>query len=155
MTNNVVIEGADDIMRKLRSVGVEMERAQEIILRAAGDVIARTAADNVRDASATVADNIDVQKLPEQGVVIGVGPTKKAWFAHMIERGTRPHRIEATGSKRLRIQRSETVYYRRSVMHPGAKARPFLNPAAEAKRDDASRAAADKAEDVLRRAASK
>lgn len=155
MTSSVVIEGGDDILRKLRSVGAEMERAQEVILRAAGDVIARTAADNVRDVSATVADNIDVQKLPEQGVVIGVGPKKTAWYAHMIERGTPPHRIEATSGKRLRFQKGETVYYRRSVMHPGTKKHPFLNPAAEAKKDDASRAAADKAEDVLRRAASK
>lgn len=151
MNNQVVIEGGDEIVRKLQKLGDEMERAQEIILRAAGDVIGRAAADNVRDASATVADNIDVQRIPASGVVVAVGPTKKAWFAHLIEGGARPHEIMA-GGKRLRFQWGTATIYRRRVMHPGIGDRPFLKPAAEQKGDDAARAAADKAEDVIRRA---
>lgn len=54
---------------------------------------------------------------------------KTAWYAHLVEYGTRAHKITAKregGALRFLGVTSK------SVMHPGAKAGPFMRPAADA-----------------------
>jgi len=50
----------------------------------------------------------------------------QVYYAHMVEFGTRPHAITA---KAMTINGNVV----RSVAHPGAKPKPFMRPAAEAK----------------------
>jgi len=45
--------------------------------------------------------------------------------AIFIEKGTAPHTIRARNAQFLRFEIGGTVYFRRSVRHPGTKARPF------------------------------
>ncbi len=75
-----VVTGGADIVRKLRALGVNMERAQEVVLRAGAEVVRQAAADNVRSASSSVASDITVQRVGDEGgaVVIGIAPTRKA-----------------------------------------------------------------------------
>lgn len=53
-------------------------------------------------------------------------------YAHFIEEGTRPHPISARRSGTLRFEVGGQVVYRRRVMHPGTKPRPFMRQAGEA-----------------------
>lgn len=72
-----------------------------------------------------------------------VGPSRKtAWFAHFLEFGTRPHQIargarapQSVVTKSGRIRRRRGHVIAGSRIHPGARARPFLLPAAEATED--------------------
>lgn len=51
-----------------------------------------------------------------------------AWYAHMVEFGTRPHMIRAKPGSALRFG----GVTRQQVNHPGTRARPFMRPAADA-----------------------
>lgn len=51
-----------------------------------------------------------------------------AWYAHLVEFGTRQHRISGKNGRALRFG-NVTV---QSVLHPGTRARPFMRPSAEA-----------------------
>lgn len=51
-----------------------------------------------------------------------------AWYAHLVEFGTRRHRITAKPGSAMRFA-GVTVH---SVLHPGTRARPFMRPAAGA-----------------------
>ena len=63
-----------------------------------------------------------------------------AYYAHFVEYGTAPHKIMAAKGKRLAIGGAPVGT---SVMHPGAKAKPFMRPALDAKREAAMRAVAE------------
>lgn len=51
--------------------------------------------------------------------------TSNAPHSHLIEFGTKPHKIAVKGKKVL----SDGSILGKEVMHPGSKARPFLQPA--------------------------
>lgn len=53
-----------------------------------------------------------------------------AWYAHLVEYGTRPHKIlPKTQGGAMQFGGIQT----RSVDHPGTRARPFMRPAVDAK----------------------
>lgn len=52
-----------------------------------------------------------------------------AWYAHLVEFGTRPHAIKAQPGHAMRFGSVEV----RSVNHPGTTAHPFMRPTADAK----------------------
>lgn len=66
------------------------------------------------------------------------------WYARLVEQGTKPHRIAARGAKALAIKGGRVV---ETVAHPGARPKPFMAPALQAK----ARAALDAFADTLRR----
>lgn len=51
-----------------------------------------------------------------------------AWYANLVEFGTRPHEIKAKPGQALRIGGAAV----QRVDHPGAQAQPFMRPAADA-----------------------
>lgn len=152
MSTQVVIEGAEDVVKALKKLGLDTARSQEIILKAGAEVVKRRAADNVRGASVKVADGIKIAELPRQNqaVSVGVGPTDKQWWAVFIERGVRPHKITASSAKALRfVGTTGEFIYRRGVQHPGVKARPFMAPAADQSHGEIVDAMAAKAETII------
>ena len=146
-----VVTGGADIVRKLKELGVNMERAQEIVLRAGAEVVRQAAADNVRSVSSSVASDITIQRVGDEGgaVVIGIAPTRKTWYAVFLERGTRPHTVKARSGKALRFIGPSGDVYRRSIQHPGTKARPFMRPAADENHERIVNAVGDKARTIL------
>lgn len=60
---------------------------------------------------------------------------KRAWYGHMVEFGTKAHRINPKRAKALAIAGIAV----RGVDHPGARPKPFMRPAFDSK----SRAAID------------
>lgn len=53
---------------------------------------------------------------------------KKAWYAGLVEFGTKPHEIVAGDGNSLFIR----GIFKKSVQHPGARAHPFIRPALDA-----------------------
>lgn len=65
-----------------------------------------------------------------------------AYYAHMVERGTKAHRITRVNAKALKIGRNYMV----EVDHPGFSGKPFLRPAL----DENTRAIVDAMRDKLK-----
>lgn len=63
-----------------------------------------------------------------------------AWYSHLVEFGTRAHRISAKPGHAMRFA-GVTVH---SVLHPGTRAQPFMRPAAGAGFAEAVRAVGNK-----------
>lgn len=57
-----------------------------------------------------------------------VGGRTRGWLAHIIEFGAKPHRIRTQFGRRLRIGRDVVSG---ELRHPGIRAQPFIEPAAE------------------------
>lgn len=58
---------------------------------------------------------------------------KDSRLAHLVEFGTAAHRIATKTKQVLAFLVGYSRVYARSVQHPGAKEKPFLRPAADAK----------------------
>ncbi|AXN53296.1 tail assembly chaperone [Mycobacterium phage Thonko] len=59
------------------------------------------------------------------------GVENKADYAAPVHEGSRPHVIRARNAQFLHFWSGGVEYFRRSVFHPGTRARPFLRNAAE------------------------
>ena len=70
-----------------------------------------------------------------------------AWYAHLVEFGTRPHTIRATPGAALRFG-SVAV---QAVRHPGIQGHPFMRPAAQAAFAESVRAVEKKIRERLTR----
>lgn len=62
--------------------------------------------------------------VDEQNAVVGVG--KEAPYARFVNDGTRPHTITAVNARALRFTIGGQVFFRKSVNHPGIRAREFM-----------------------------
>lgn len=91
-------------------------------------------------------DSIKIRTKSKRGVVTATlvaGGTVKTkaivYYVHMVEGGTKPHIINPKAKKALFF----TGISRALVMHPGAKAKPFMRPALDQTAEKAIVAAAD------------
>jgi len=50
-------------------------------------------------------------------------------YSMAVHEGARPHRIQARGDGYLRFEAGGRILYRKSVNHPGVRARPWLSRA--------------------------
>lgn len=127
MTAKIV--GSERLIAKLRRTNGNVQAGLEPILLAAGEVLRQAAADNVRPISTVTAENMIKETVVRKSgsVEVWVGPQrKKAWYAHLIEFGAKPHRIVPRKAKMLRFINGAL---RRAANHPGMAARPFMRPA--------------------------
>ena len=60
-------------------------------------------------------------------------------YAHFVEFGTKPHYMDK-GSINVLFKGSKAKITRKGKIHPGAKAKPFMRPAFDAKKHEAVRA---------------
>lgn len=68
--------------------------------------------------------------IPNNGAVVGTNVE----YASDIEFGTKAHTILPKNKSVLRWYKNGAFYFSKSVRHPGTKAYPFMNPAAESER---------------------
>lgn len=130
----------DDLQRAVKRRGdgalfemgeVVLEEARRNAPRATGQM-ARSGYVAIAGRSTHKPQRRDRKKLP---VVVGGSAVVAfaSWYANFSEdSGARPHRIPRQGRARRRGLFIPGVGYRRAVMHPGMKRRPFLGPALEA-----------------------
>lgn len=121
-------------------------------LRAGLAPVRDAAKNNVESVSGELASTIRVStKLDRRNRKVvaslkaGATKTKKVFWAHFVEYGTRPHKISGRvkDSGRKRSLRIGDRYVGSTVEHPGAKPKPFMRPALDDKAGAAVTAAAE------------
>lgn len=139
MSRDETISGGRELDDLLRTLPVKMHRN---INRAAlrdgakvylGDVQSRIPVDSGQlRASARITTRAKGDMV-SASVKVG---NSAAWYAHLVEFGTRPHVIKAKAGGALRFGSVEV----KSVHHPGIAPHPFMRPTADAKFSEAVRA---------------
>lgn len=135
---DINIKGMAELKRALEQLPAKLEaNVMRGAMRAGAKVIADAAKDNVHNVSGALAASITVATRVKAGKVTGRvvagGKGKKqskkgkgsAFYAHMVEYGTKAHVIEARAGHRLSIH----GHFVRRVNHPGARPRPYMRPA--------------------------
>lgn len=122
------IEGDKELIKALRAFPEKLSK--RVLRSAAGKattVVAKAARLQVKPISPTIAKHIGTRvKLYKGGNVFAIAGPKRdtpisatghrpSKTAHLVDRGTKPHGLKAWG----KVQ----------IIHPGARAHPFLEPA--------------------------
>ena len=76
------------------------------------------------------------QRMKNDEADFSVGTSRKAPHAHLVELGTRPHRIPTPNGSPFSVPGGW-------IDHPGARPFPFLRPAFDSKKDEAGEKAID------------
>lgn len=131
------VEGLSEILRALDALPERLERT--VVRAGLRDAIKTIAADlGSRVVAITrtgaLAKSLRIRTRKKQGqphVMLQLGD-KVAFYAHMVERGTRPHEIRPAGARSLFFAgRARTL-----VNHPGAPGRFVVKAAYEAKAEE-------------------
>jgi HK97 gp10 family phage protein len=130
-TQQQLIGGGRELDQLLQTLPAKIHKnILRAALRAGAAVVREEARNQVPVASGALRRSIRITTRAKRGEtyasVKAGGPI--AYYAHMVEFGTRPHRIEAPANSALNVEGSA----RREVDHPGSRARPFMRPAADA-----------------------
>lgn len=146
------IKGLAELQRALDTLPAKVEaNIMRGAMRAGANVIKDEAKMQAPRDSGLLASSIRTAVSLRRGTVTASvkagGRGKKgqgtAWYARLVEIGTKAHIIAAPPGSALNV--SGTVV--RSVQHPGAKAHPFLRPAM----DNKARAAVEAVREYIRR----
>lgn len=129
---DIKIEGLEDVIKEFTRRGLNVQRGLELVATAGATVIERQAASNAGGAIGGAMMHATTAKT-QHAVEVSVGPSKKAWYAHFVEFGTRAHRIE---KYKRNLQVGERSWATRAN-HPGTTANAFLRPAVDMKREEA------------------
>lgn len=147
------VKGLDALQLALQQLPAQIEAnimrgalragAKPIVAKAEANLDASTAG------SGELKGTVRISTRSKAGVVRAIikAGGKKGWYAHFVERGTKPHWIKPKKAKSLFFAglRREVVH------HPGARPKPFLRPAA----DSEAQAALQAMGDYIRRRLSK
>lgn len=121
----LVIEGGEELIRKLRGLAVDAGLALEKAVES-GAKIVQTAADG-----AAPGPNIKQEitlKTPSK-VEACIGPDKAHWYYRFVETGAGAHGISAKKAGAIAFEGNQGLVITKSVAHTGMAARPFLRPA--------------------------
>ena len=136
MSEPINIQGGREIDAALKALPAKVaDKVVRFALRAGANVIRQAALEQVPVKGGTLRDSIKVSVRKQRGgtgIVSSVrAGSRKAggggvFYAHMVERGTKPHRIRSRTRKILVIGFTGIT---KLVNHPGAKAKPFMRRA--------------------------
>ena len=145
----VTIEGGDELLRKLRKKGIDVEKVLEIATIAGAKVIA--AAANPLAPEPLIQE--EVTDKHKGFVQVDVGPPKEKWRWQFLETGAQAHWQPRKGA-RLMIwpdYPGGEAGASRGHMHPGMAARPFLRPGFDSSQGRAESAIGDGLRKVIER----
>lgn len=139
--NNIDIKGAAELKRALGELPAKIEKGISRGALRAGAVVLQEEAQSLAPSgdSGRLRESISVSTgAKRSGTVyahVRAGGRKKgdAFYAHMVEFGTKPHEIKPRKFKSLFL----AGIFRKIVKHPGAKPKPFLRPAFDNKSGEA------------------
>lgn len=133
----VTIDGGEELLGKLSRLGVGAKAALRPAVRAGATVI--------QDAANALAPGphveIEIVSASAAQVVAEIGPDAAHWHYKFFETGARPHEI--AGSPVLAFEAGGNAVVVPSVHHPGMAAKPFLRPAHDGRREQATDAVGD------------
>ena len=147
VAGKISITGLDETIKELQRRKLDVTAGIEQICMAGAEV--------VKSAISSRAPDIDIVAETMQRtatrVTVGVGPTKPATrAARWREFGTKPHVIPKARKRGRKVLLLPNGGFRRSVMHPGQKARPFIRPGYDASTAGAAAAMSAKTKEVVR-----
>lgn len=127
-TRDQVISGGAELDAFLQSLPAKMQKnVNRTGLRAGAAVFLAGVKDRIPEATGELKRSARITSRAKGATVsasVKVG-NKKAWYAHLVEFGTRPHAIapkERGGALRF----GGTIT--RAVQHPGITGKPFMRP---------------------------
>lgn len=130
-TQDQVIGGGQELSDLLETLpGKIQKNIQRTALRAGAKVIMEEVKQRIPVASGELLRSTRIStagKGVTASASVKVG-SAAAWYAHLVEFGTRPHKITAPPGSALNVNGTVT----KSVDHPGTQGRPFMRPAADA-----------------------
>lgn len=147
------VQGMDKIEQALKALPLKLAKnVMRGALAQAGNVYAKAARENIKRVttkrSGRLLKSVSVSTRSwSDGRVTG-SVKAKAYYAHMIERGTQAHTIRAKQGKAVSLK-GEAAYKRVDV--EGIKARPFMRPAFDQNSQRAITAALEYARDRISR----
>ncbi|MYM37259.1 hypothetical protein GTP38_23310 [Duganella sp. FT94W] len=146
MSNDTIIVGGRQLNELLKTLAPKVERnILRSALRAGAKVYLQSADEKIPVDQGDLRESLRISTKAKRGVVsagVKVG-NKKAWYASLVEYGTKPHKIKAKNARALSVGGVAVA----AVDHPGAKASPFMRPAA----DESHQAATDAVAQQIRR----
>ncbi len=126
MTNrkdiSIELEGSEQLIRKLKRLGVEVGDALEISAHV-GMAVMRSASNTLAPSSELEQETTEKRK---RLVAVDTGPPKKKWYWQFLETGAEAHEI--SGNPLLVFEGDQGIVATGSIDHPGMAARPFLAP---------------------------
>lgn len=141
----VRVEGLEELRRELGRRGLDVRAGVEAVCEAGAAVVGEELA---RRGPGRVGESIvrETTGKAASRVTVSVGPDRRtAAVGRWLEFGTKPHAIpfvrngRGRRGRRLKVLKIGGRYVRR-VMHPGARARPFMRPGLAASRGEATAA---------------
>jgi HK97 gp10 family phage protein len=146
MARNINITGGEALAKALKELPTKIERnIMRSAMRKGARVIANEAKANVPVDDGDLKRSIRVTTRSQKGEVTAtaVAGNKRAFYANWVEFGTVGHMINAKPGKLLKFTaRDGKVIETPRVLHPGARAKPFMRPALDNKADEAVKAVA-------------
>jgi HK97 gp10 family phage protein len=151
---NIDVQGIEEMIQKLEQLGTRVAaRGPAAAVRAGSSVIIKEMRRRAPTETGALKKSIGqrVKTYRRNKTVTSIvgarskryatdkGNRNPAYYAHLVEMGTAPHR---TGRKK-------SFYRRGAGMHPGSKAQPFMRPAWDAAAPAAVAAVVDKMEQVF------
>ena len=133
------ISGGKELDELLKSLPLKIEKnIMRAALRAGAAVLLNEARANVPRKSNILYKSLRVSTRMRKGQVTASvkAGNRKAYYAYMVEFGTRAHTEDPAGDATMVLGGS----LRRVINHPGAAPRPFMRPAADTKFQEAARA---------------
>jgi HK97 gp10 family phage protein len=141
------IEGGEELLGKLKRMGVDVSNVLEEAAVAGAQVIVDAA--NPLAPEPVITE--EVVESGSDGVTVDVGLPEEKWHLRFFETGTSPHYIP--GPLTIKFEGDEEVSVVPGAQHPGMAAQPFLRPAFDAKASGDQSAASQAVGEVVRRAA--
>lgn len=143
----VFVKGLDDLLKVLETLPAKMEQnVMRGALRAGMKEVLAEAKANAAVLSGEMRDGLKISTRARNGRVTASikAKGKHAYLAHLIEYGTKAHKIFPKNGKALVIRSNSrassgtakrwmNIRAAESINHPGIKARPFMRPALDGK----------------------
>lgn len=125
-----LITGGRQLDDLLKTLPKKLERnVMRAALRAGGVVLREEARRQAPVDDGVLRKSIRISTRSQRGSLYASvkAGSKKAFYAHMVEFGTRPHKIKAKPQSALDVNGNP----RRDVDHPGSQPHAFMRPAAD------------------------
>ena len=136
------IEGGEELLEEMRALGVNVRKTLIGATRAAMKVVQAEAELRAKPLSTRrgKATRLVFSSKKRDHATADVGPSKKKWMLRFFEQGVTRHEIVAgRHSPALVFEGNRGLVVLTRVNHPGMAARPWLRPAMDGKRDEATK----------------
>jgi len=150
VAGKIQIVGLDEVVRELERRGADVAAGlEQICLAGAAPVHAEIAG---RTESSDIEIVTETMRKTTTAVTVGVGPLK-GWatrLARFEEFGTKPHEMPLPRKRKRKVMKLPDGGFRRVVVHPGTRKRPFIRPGYDASTDNATDAMGRRTKAILR-----